>query len=147
MLKMLYKTYTFVERDGMCRYNTVLRDLPIRSRLKKNTHCCDDTLWYTLFLSNFFSEKFYSNFFWKKLSEKVRYRKKWTPLSFTSWWYDTRWSKIVITLRIKMIVYKMIINVPSKAGYNYNLLKPTFMSNPLGNLERYLCTCACGAGV
>jgi hypothetical protein len=28
----------------------------------------------------------------------------------------------------------MIINVPSKAGYNYNLLKPTFMSNPLGNL-------------
>ena len=35
MLKMLYKTYTLVERDGMCRYNTVLRDLPIRSRLKK----------------------------------------------------------------------------------------------------------------
>jgi hypothetical protein len=44
MLKMLYKTYTLVERDGMCRCNTVLRDIPIRSRLKKNTPHCDDII-------------------------------------------------------------------------------------------------------
>ena len=78
MLKMLYKTYTFVERDGMCRYNTVLRDLPIRSRLKKNTRTVmTSSTVHSSFLRNIFSKNLLK-FFLEKTPKKVkvRYRKK-----------------------------------------------------------------------
>ena len=45
--------------------------------------------------------------------------------------------QIVITFRIKMIVYKMIINVPSKARYNYNVRVHTLMCITLFSSEIY----------
>ena len=58
------------ERYGMCRYNTVLRGLPIRNRLK-HAHCCDDIINGATGLQIFnFSKNFYSNSFFHKIQWK-----------------------------------------------------------------------------